>query len=98
MDEHEIKKSLVKISETVEENNKILKKIRSRMRWGSFLHVLYWVFIIGLSFGAYYFIQPFIESIRGTTESLSSGVNGLQEIGQGLPSIDSILKSLTPKP
>ncbi|MBI5005346.1 MAG: hypothetical protein HZC03_01960 [Candidatus Lloydbacteria bacterium] len=46
-----------------EENNKILKRLQSNMRWGRFIHAVYWVIIIGSAFGAYYFAQPYIDQL-----------------------------------
>ncbi|MBI2046513.1 MAG: hypothetical protein HYT28_03805 [Parcubacteria group bacterium] len=46
-----------------EENNKILKRLQSNMRWGRFMHAVYWIIIIGSAFGAYYFVQPYIDQI-----------------------------------
>jgi hypothetical protein len=45
------------------ENNKLLIKVRSSQRWASITRVLYWMVLIGISFGAFYFLQPYIEKI-----------------------------------
>ncbi len=49
----------------VEENNKILRKMRRSALVTSVFQIFYWVVIIGLSFGAFYFIQPYINNIVG---------------------------------
>ena len=46
-----------------EENNKILHSLRRANRFATVMTIGYWVVIIGVSFGAYYVIQPYIESI-----------------------------------
>ncbi len=43
----------------VQDNNNILRKMRRSSRVAMALHAFYWVVIIGLTFGAYYFIQPY---------------------------------------
>jgi hypothetical protein len=48
-----------------EENNKLILSIRRHARIGTSMKVIYWMIILGLSFGAYYFIQPFIKAITG---------------------------------
>ncbi len=48
-----------------EDNNKLLLSIRSHARIGTSMKIIYWMVILGLSFGAYYFIQPFIKAITG---------------------------------
>jgi hypothetical protein len=45
------------------ENNRLLIKVRSVQRWASITRFLYWVVLIGISFGAFYFLQPYIENI-----------------------------------
>ncbi|HEY9583846.1 MAG TPA: hypothetical protein VJI66_02705 [Candidatus Paceibacterota bacterium] len=63
---------LQRIASTVEENNQILIGMRRRARYATVFRVLYWVVIIGLSVGAFYFIQPYIEFM---TSALGIGGN-----------------------
>ena len=58
-----------------EENNDILRGIQSSMRLSRFMSILYWVVIIGASFGAYYFIQPYIDQIMGAYGGAKSQIN-----------------------
>ena len=74
----------------VEENNMILRKMHRRMKWGSFFHILYWVLIIGITLGSYYFLQPYLESALGVYGSLS-------ESAGTLPDISSILENFAPR-
>ena len=48
-----------------EENNEILRGIRRSNRISVIFRVAYWVIILAISFGAFYFIQPYIESLTG---------------------------------
>jgi hypothetical protein len=48
----------------VEENNTILRSIRRTGRIGIAIKVFYWVIIIGISIGAFYFIQPYIDAVK----------------------------------
>ena len=62
----EEEKELLKRSvDLAEENNSMLRSIRRSMRLARFMSILYWVFIIGSAVGAYYLIQPYIDSITG---------------------------------
>ncbi|MFZ2484561.1 MAG: hypothetical protein WAX80_00835 [Minisyncoccia bacterium] len=49
-----------------EENNKILHSMQRSMRLGHIMRIIYWLFIIGSAVGAYYLIQPYIDSLAGT--------------------------------
>lgn len=48
-----------------EENNSILRSMRRSNRVSMFLRIIYWLIIIGLSVGAYYFIQPYVSVLQG---------------------------------
>lgn len=61
--EPDIQKLLKENLALSEENNKILKRLQSNMRWGRFIHAVYWIIIIGSAFGAYYFAQPYINQL-----------------------------------
>ncbi len=61
-----------------EENNEILRSIRRTNRFAVIMRVLYWVVIIGVSFGAYYFIQPYLEAMLGAYSQVQGSIQGLQ--------------------
>jgi hypothetical protein len=61
-----------------EENNEILRSIRRTNRFSMAFRILYWAVIIVVSFGAYYFIQPYVETMLGAYEQVQSGLSGLQ--------------------
>jgi hypothetical protein len=60
--EPEEKEMLKKTLELAQENNKILHNIKRSMFWGRVARVVYWVIIIGVAIGIYYYIQPYIDS------------------------------------
>ncbi len=80
------KNMLARALKLAEENNELLVKINRRARMGNILQVLYWLLIIGLSFGAYYFIQPYINWLASalggssTPSSTSLNIEGLQDL------------------
>jgi len=87
------------ILEKTEENNKLLKKIHRANMWGRAFRIFYWLIIIGVTLGAYYFIQPYIESLLGAYQSLISGVEtiqgsaeSLQNVGSQIPDFGALLK------
>lgn len=63
-----------------EENNSILRGIRRSNRFSMFLRLGYWVIIIGLSFGAYYFVKPLINSTLGLYDQVQKNVSNVQDI------------------
>ena len=71
-----------------EENNAILRGMRRTQRITAIMHILYWVIIIGVSVGAFYFIQPYLSFLTGLV--LPSGTNAQT----GGSEFDGILNAL----
>ncbi len=72
------KELLEKTFALTEENNKMLKKIRSSQKWTSFVRSIYWVIVIGLGVGAFYFIQPYFEKTQNFFQNTSDTVNSFK--------------------
>jgi hypothetical protein len=74
MEDLEQKDTLEKLLRLTEENNNMLRQMRRRARWGTIFRIIYWVLIIGLSVGAFYFIQPYINGLVGNISEVQSQV------------------------
>jgi len=61
---------LTETRELVEESAKILKNIQRTNRFSLAFRVLYWIVILGASAGAYYLIQPYIDTLKEAYSSL----------------------------
>ena len=70
----EDKKIIRENLELTQENHKILKKMRRSLWIGNVTRILYWVIIIGASLGAYYYLQPYLDSAKETLIQIQSGV------------------------
>ncbi|HYC34698.1 MAG TPA: hypothetical protein VEC13_03110 [Candidatus Paceibacterota bacterium] len=74
-----------KIDETYElslENNKMLRSIQKRARWSFLGRLVYWIIILGVAVGAFYYVKPYVEdlikvydSIRQTESKIQEGFN-----------------------
>lgn len=76
----EEKKLLEETAELSRENNKMLHQLHRSLVWGRIWHITYWVIIIGASIGAFYFIQPYIESLKslyGQVQDTQSNIGSL---------------------
>ncbi len=71
-----------------EENNKLLRAMRRSNRVVNIMRIGYWIIIILVSFGAYYFIQPYVNTLFGQT--ISDAPNG--EAQSRVDLINSLLK------
>ena len=82
----EEKALLERLVKMTEENTVILKNMRTHMRMGTVVKVVYWGVIILLSVGAAYFIQPYIDSVKslyGGAESSTNTVKSAEDAFSG---------------
>ncbi|MFA6536286.1 MAG: hypothetical protein WC250_02655 [Candidatus Paceibacterota bacterium] len=77
------KQMLRDIAEQVAENNKLLHKLYSKARWGTVVRAAYWLVIIGLSVGSYYFIQPYVNQLMGVYSGLGADVGTVKSVAGG---------------
>lgn len=63
----EEKSLLESIYALAKENNEILISLRRRAQLGLAWKIAYWAVIVGISVGALYFIQPYVDMIKGLT-------------------------------
>ena len=73
--------------ELTRENNEILKKVRKSMFWSRIIRIAYFLIIIGITLGAYYFVQPYLESVLGAYSNLLGQVDKIQPTGTSLPDV-----------
>lgn len=60
-----IEERLAALEQMVAENNKILKRMRGVQRNANLMKLMYWVVIIVISFGAYFFLKPYLTMLGG---------------------------------
>ena len=61
---------LMETRELTEENAAILKSIQRTSRFSLFFRIIYWAIIIGSAVGAYYLIQPYVDTLKDAYSSL----------------------------
>ena len=83
---------LIQTHRMVEENNALLRKMRRAALLGQVFHVLYWVVIIGLSVGAYYVVQPYVDQIRGIYSGVQTDVGAVKNVAKELGNLGGIFK------
>lgn len=65
-----------------EENNRILRKMRSSARWGRFFSVVWWILVIAVSGAAYYYyLEPYVQKAEQIYNQI--GQSGQQAEGYG---------------
>lgn len=90
----EDRKTLDEVKNIAEECRDILKRIQRARRLEFAWRVFYWLMILGLAFGSYYFIQPYIDRLMSAYGALQNQVNEVGRINDSIKSIDitSLLK------
>jgi len=76
--------------EVSKENNELLKKLWGNVKISRALRFLYWVIILGIALGSYYYVQPFIDKLKG----VYSGFGGIGDTIQNLPGVQDITNLL----
>lgn len=87
-EERELLEKSVSLSE---ENNKMLHAMRRSMFWAHVSSVLYWLVIIGISVGAFYYLEPYVEKAMNLYNSIS---NVQQKLNTNSSSLGDLLKKL----
>ena len=70
-EEKELSERTLRISE---EKNKILKSMRRPGRLGTAFRIFYWLVIVGLGFGTYYFIEPYVKQFDSVYSQFNSTI------------------------
>jgi hypothetical protein len=82
-EEHNLLERTLKLAE---ENNAMLKSIRRSNRLSVIMRVVYWVVILGLSYGAFFFIQPYINSLMGLYNGAQQNVSDAKSVSAKISS------------
>lgn len=85
--DEELKQLLRENLEVSRDSFKILKKMNRARLLGSFFTFMKWVIIVGLSYGAYYYIEPYLQTTMSALNSVTSGINELKTTGQNIQSL-----------
>ncbi len=76
----EIKSILANTLTLTEENNQMLKAMRRAQKLATFMRVVYWLIVIGIAIGAFYFLQPFIDQTESMIKGFSSTAENFKNV------------------
>ncbi len=62
--EQQLLDRLKSLESKLDEISRTVTKIRRTQRNAQYVKVLYWVFLVLLGFGAFYFIEPYISQLK----------------------------------
>jgi len=89
MDEQRLQKMVAETMELSKDNNRILHAIQRRDRLTMVMRLVYWLFILGIAAGAYYYVQPYIDQLMNAYTGLVDTQHKVADIS-GKFSLDSI--------
>ncbi len=76
----EEREMLKKALELSQENNKMLHSIKRHLLIGRIFRIVYWVVIIGAAIGLYYYIEPYLESLKTAYDSVKMDFQGIGDL------------------
>ena len=68
----------IELLELTRENHKMLKKMRREQKWTHIGRVLYWVIIIGLVYGSFVWIKPYLGQLQNAYNVILEQTNAVQ--------------------
>jgi hypothetical protein len=80
--------------EMVKENNVLLHKINRREKVRNFFAIIKLALIVGLTVMSYIYIQPYLEKLMETYQTVSDGSQKMQDIGSNLKFDSAAFKDL----
>jgi hypothetical protein len=80
------------IEEKLEQNHQLLVKIRRVQKQGQLFKIFYWVLIILATFGAFYYIQPYLNGVLDAYTGLQNSQEQFKNSISDYGSINSIIQ------
>jgi len=76
----EIKDMIRKNLELSAENNKMLHSIKRGIFWGKIMRIVYWVIILGIGVGLYYYVEPYIDGAVGAYGNVKGDLQSFKDV------------------
>ena len=95
----EIKNLLEENLKLSKENNELLLKVRRVQKWAQYSRIFYWVIILGITYGAFYYLQPYLDSLLNVYTGGVGNISDINNVGDIKKNIDvnqmkDLIKSL----
>jgi|CXWK01.1.fsa_nt_gi hypothetical protein len=79
MDFHD-KEAFDRLVALTEDNNRLLHKLVRGARLARIARITYWLIIFGISIGAYYYFEPYINQMTDVFGGLLESINSFKEL------------------
>ena len=85
------------VYELTVENNKMLRSMRKQQHIANAFRFVYWLIILGVLGGAYYYVSPDVKTLSGSGLKMEDTLNQFNDLRSQLPEtklFDKLLQSL----
>jgi hypothetical protein len=90
----EEKKILEDTYRLANENHRLLKKMRRGIFLSHLTRIIYWIILIVMALGLYYYIQPYVNSFIDIFVQISNVFGKMKSVGDSVPDLSGIKGSL----
>ncbi len=90
----ELKKMVKETLDMTRENNAMLIKLRHAQKIANMYRVFYWLVIIFISFGSYYYVKPYLGTIFNYYGSMTGGAENISKSIPDLKHIQDLLNQM----
>ena len=73
------RKLLEEVLKLSRENQRMIKRMYRSQWWSRVWKSLYWLIILGITFGSFYFLKPYIDTIMDLLGKTSSTLDAVQK-------------------
>jgi hypothetical protein len=80
----ELSARLEELHKVVEDNHRMMEKVYRSMVLNRIIRIVYWVLVLGAAVGAFYFLQPYLDTISGS-------YNRARELFGGTSTVSALL-------
>ncbi len=80
-DIQEIRDDIKRMEDLMEENHLMIKRLHNAYRFNLLFSIIRWAIIIGLTFGLFYYTQPYLEKLLQLYSSINSITGGVENNG-----------------
>ena len=82
---------LTAIEEKLEKNQQVLLRIRRVQRNAQLFKVFYWILILMLAFGSFYYVQPYLSQLLETYTGIQTTQEQIQNSIPNLKNVNGLL-------
>lgn len=92
--DRELEKRLRAIEGQLVENHRLLVRIRRVQRHGNLFRLVYWLILLAVAFGAFYFINPYLKQLERFYQNLGGEGSFIELQNSNLGGIKKLFQQL----